>query len=618
MLLADLPVLPACSGVYLFLNAKGKPLYIGKANNLRSRVQQHFKNTGKSAKFSALAHAIQFITTQSELEALLLEANLIKQHRPHYNVLLKDDKDYPFLKLTHEPYPMLTITRRVSNDQARYFGPYPDGYAVRRVKGLLDTLFALRKNSGLPMQKRDRPCLNYHMGRCLAPCVGYTDPQSYAAVVEQVSAVLSGQWSHLTEQLQQDMRTAAQNKDFEQAAKIRDRLQALHKLFGEEQRVLQLDMGDLDFIGFAAAGEFAMVQLFKLRHGRVIGRDMRFLNQAEEATPDEIIGTFIQDYYRHATQVPPLILIPNHLEDAPLWNQYLSERFKRQIEFRHPQRGEKVELLDMAMRNAEQGLESELLMLQKRGQHPGLDALQELLALPERPWRIEGYDNSNLFGSHIVSGMVVFEGGTAKRSGHRRFKVQGLDHPDDYASMRQTLYRRFTGRLADSLPLPDLILIDGGHGQVSAACEALQAANVRIPVVGLAKREELIILPSRFGVHWWLESGQEVGHRQTIALPPHHPALRTLIGVRDEVHQYVIQYHRKLRGEQMLKSVFADLPGIGEKRQHILLERYSNLAEIAATPLEELAQLPGMGLAAAKTIAQFLQQQPSLSIPKPK
>jgi len=606
MLLEQLPPLPQLSGVYLFRAASGGPIYIGKAKNLRSRVQQHFKAGGKSGRFTREAVLLEFITTNTEVEALILEANLIKQHRPHYNVLLKDDKHYPFLKITSETWPMLIVTRRVIKDGGTYYGPYPDGNAVRRVKNLMDTMLPLRKNSGIPFQKRSRPCLNYHMGRCLAPCVDRADPAEYASAVTQVKDLLEGRIANVVDSLQASMRVAAKSQDFEQAARVRDRIDAVNKLFGVEQSVMSLKGDDLDFLGFSSAGEFAMVQLFRMRAGRVVGRDKRFLTGTEEATPSEIIGAFVQDYYTQVTHVPGLVLVPEELEDAPLWSQYLSSKSGHKVELRTPQRGDKVDLLEMAGKNAVNSLESELLALEKRGDHPGLEALREVLALPGRPWRIEGYDNSNLFGTHIVSGMVVFEGGRARRGEHRRFKVQGLDKPDDYLSMKQTVYRRFTGSLSEKLPLPDLILIDGGRGQLNAALDAMKEAGVMIPVIGLAKREERIILPSIYGAQWWLEGGTEIGRNRELLLLETHPALRTLIGVRDEVHNYAVTYHRKLRGEGMFSSVFDSLPAIGPKRKEALLEHFTSLEDIGAASVEQIARVPGMNLSAARAVKDFL------------
>ncbi|GGR84015.1 UvrABC system protein C [Deinococcus sedimenti] len=610
----DLPVLPATPGVYIFRKG-GTPIYIGKAKNLRSRVNQHFKAGGKSGKFTALADTLEFITARNEVEALVLEANLIKQHRPHYNVTLKDDKHYPFLKLTNEAFPMLVVTRRVLKDGGRYYGPYPDSSAVRRVKNLIDTMFPLRKNSGLPMQHKPRPCLNFHMGRCLGPCVNRADAGEYARVVDDVTSLLEGRAAPVIARLREDMKVAAKGQDFEQAARVRDRVQAVEKLFGTEQHAFVSEETDLDFLGAAQAGEYAMVQLFRMRGGRVVGRDKRFLSGTEDAPLGEIVEAFVQDYYTQATHVPPLILLPADFEDAPTWSDFLSEKAGRKVEMRTPKRGDKVDLIDMAQRNAQNGLDSEMALLERRGDHPGLDALREVLALPDRPWRIEGYDNSNLFGTNIVSGMVVFEGGRSRRGEHRRFKVRGLDHPDDYTSMRQTITRRFTGSLSDKLPLPDLLLIDGGRGQVNAALDALKEANLHIPVVGLAKREERLILPGRYGAQWWLETGTEVGVERELLLPHTHPALRMLIGVRDEVHNYAVTYHRKLRGEAMLRSVFDDLPGIGQKRRDALLEHFTSLEDLASAPLEQIAAVPGMTMRAAQSVKTFLAERDARAAP---
>ncbi|HWG84249.1 MAG TPA: excinuclease ABC subunit UvrC [Deinococcales bacterium] len=606
MTVDDLPVLPVKPGVYIFRTPAGRVIYVGKANSIRSRVRSHFTAGGKSSRITRDAGSLEFITTRNEVEALVLEANLIKQHRPRYNVLLKDDKHYPFLKVTAEDYPMLLVTRKVVKDGARYYGPYPDARAVWRVKHLIDTIFALRKNSGIPFTPRKRPCLNYHMKRCLAPCVGYTTPEEYGTVVQDVVSILEGKSAEVLARLQGEMKDAAQRREFEQASALRDRIDAVRKLFHTEQMALSPGLEDMDFLGVAQAGEFAMTQLFQMRGGKVIGRDKRFLTGAEEATPDEILKAFMADYYGVAQQVPPLVLIPHPFDDAEAWMEFLGGRAGRKVELRAPQRGEKVELLDLAMRNAQIGLESELALLEKRGENPGLEALREALALPERPWRIEGYDNSNLFGTNIVSGMVVFEGGRARRGEHRRFKVKGLTQPDDYAAMRQTITRRFTGGLSEKLPMPDLLMIDGGRGQVNAALDALREVGIQVPVVGLAKREETIVLPSVYGAQWWLTAGTEVGRNRELRLQETHPALRMLIAVRDEVHQFAITYHRKLRGEGMMRSVFDGIPGIGPKRREALLDHFTSIEELKAAPVEVIARVPGVGLLAARAIKTSL------------
>ncbi len=605
----QIPVLPTDSGVYIFRTPAGRVIYVGKANNIRARIGQHFNAGGKSGRITRDAGQLEFIVTKNEVEALVLEANLIKQHRPRYNVLLKDDKHYPFLKITSEEWPMLLVTRKVTKDGGKYYGPFPDSRAVWRAKNFLDTNFGLRKNSGIPFVPRKRPCLNYHMGRCLGPCAGLASSDDYKTMVQNVQNILEGKVSDVVTALSEQMKLAAQRQEFELASQLRDRTRAVEKLFGTDSQIAYTDAGeDMDFLGVAQAGEYAMVQHFQMRNGKVVGRDKRFLTGAEDATPDEILKTFLADYYGVAMQLPPLILLPVEFDDKETWEAFLTERAHKKIELRFPQRGEKVDILEMASRNAQIGLESELALLEKRGENPGLEALREALALPERPWRIEGYDNSNLFGTNIVSGMVVFEGGRAKKGEHRRFKVKGLDHPDDYAAMRQTLVRRFTGSLSDKLPLPDLLMIDGGRGQVSAALDAMREVNLQIPLVGLAKREETIVLPSRYGAQWWLETGTDIGTNRELRFPETHPALRMLIAVRDEVHHHAVTFHRKLRGEAMMKSIFDDIPMVGQKRKDALLEQFTSMEELRAASVEVIARVPGVGLMAARAIKAHLSR----------
>jgi excinuclease ABC subunit C len=590
---ADLPVLPLQPGCYLFVAAAGEVVYVGKAKSLRGRVTSYFgAQAGQKAQLIVRrAEKLEYIVTKSEVEALVLEANLIKQHKPHYNVLLKDDKSYPFLKLTNEPYPMLEFTRRVVKDGARYFGPYPNPGAVRKVQELIATLFPLRQNSGSPMQPRKKPCLRYHMGRCLAPCIGAVTPEAYAKVVEQVERFLEGRVAEVAESLTYEMRAAAARKDFELARTYRDRLQALQHLTGYDSDVARASGEDLDFLGVAQAGNYAMVQLFQMRRGRVIGRDKRFLTNAQDASAGEVLERFMADYYTQVTHVPPLILIPASDLEVGVWEAFLTERAGRRVEVRVPRRGDKLELLAMAERNARTGVEAELALLERRGEAPGVKELQQLASLPSPPWRIEGFDVSNLFGRHTVASIVVFEGGRAKKSEYRHLRVQGLEGPDDYAAMRQAVYRRFTGSLADKLPPPDLLLIDGGLGQVRAARRALQDAGLEIPLLGLAKKQETIIR----------EDGS------TLLVPETHPALRLLIHIRNEAHRVAVGYNRQRRGKAMTKSLLDDIPGIGPKRRDALLAHFSSVDQLKSADVDELASIPGVGRSAAEAVKAFFE-----------
>lgn len=587
----DLPVLPTQPGCYLYHDAQDAVIYVGKAVNLRSRVNSYFSDTAeKKAKLIRKeAQRLEFIVTKSEVEALILEANLIKRYKPHYNVLLKDDKSYPFLKLTNEPFPMLQFTRRVQKDGAQYFGPYPNAGTVRQVQDLIGSVFPLRQNSGQPLQRRKKPCLRFHMGRCLAPCIDNVTPEEYGEVVKQVRAFLEGRVEETVESLQSQMRSAAQRQDFELARIYRDRVQALQRLTGYDSDVVQRNADDLDFLGVAQAGNYAMVQLFQMRRGRVVGRDKRFLTNAEDASAGEILERFMAEYYGQAMQIPPLVLLPPVELDLSVWEVFLKERVGRNVEIRIPQRGDKVDLMGMAERNATTGLEAELALLERRGEAPGVKELQGLVSLDNPPYRIEGYDISNLMGTHTVASIVVFEGGRSKKSEYKRIRIQGLDKPDDFYSMHQVIYRRFTGSLADKMPMPDLLLIDGGKGQLSAARRALKEAGLELPMIGLAKKQETIILEGA----------------PDIIVPHTHPALRLLINIRDEAHRTAVGYNRKRRGEAMTKSILDDVPGIGPKRRDALLAHFSSIDQLREADIDELARIPGVGRNAAEAVKEF-------------
>lgn len=593
---SDLPVLPAAPGCYLFGDGDGEVIYVGKALSIRSRVSSYFGKSGdrKAVLIAKGAARVDFIVTKSEVEALILEANLIKRYKPHFNVLLKDDKSYPYLKLTSETYPMLMFTRRVVKDGGTYFGPYPNPGVVRRVQELVGSIFPLRQNSGVPMKERRKPCLRYHMGRCLAPCIGETDPEEYGKVVAQVRTFLEGRVEDTADMLEEEMKGAAARRDFELARVYRDRLQALRRLTGFESDVSRNSDEDLDFLGLAQAGDYAMVQLFQMRRGRVIGHDKRFLTNAANAERGEILERFMGEYYSQAMQVPPLVLIPPSELEQGVWSKFLSERAERRVELRVPQRGDKIDLMRMAERNAQTGVEAEIAMLERRGEAPGMAELKKLLSLETPPYRIEGFDVSNLMGTHTVASIVVFEGGRARRSEYRRVRIRDLEKPDDFFSMHQAVYRRFTGALADKLPAPDLLLIDGGKGQLSAATRAMQEAGLDIPLVGLAKRQETVIGPG----------GRE------IVVPHSHPGLKLLINVRDEAHRIAVGYNRNRRGKAMTRSLLDDVPGIGPKRRDALLAHFSSVDQIRTANLEELASIPGVGAAAAGAVKAYFAEEP--------
>jgi len=593
MRLEDLPPLPETPGVYLWKTGENI-IYVGKAKNLKARVSSYFHNQGKSLRICKEATHLEFIVARDEVEALLLEANLIKHHRPRYNVLMKDDKHYPFLKLTCEDWPMLMVVRRVQDDGARYWGPFPEASAVRRIKRLVDRFFPLRQNSGFPFKKRRYPCLNYSMGRCLAPCVGKADPEQYRMAVQQVENLLDGKMEALYESLEKQMRSAAQNQDFERAAEIRDQIRALKSFFGTAQQAYDPDLGDLDFLGFARAGDYALIQHYQVRGGQILGRISRFVEGVKEASDAELLEAFLRDYYLEAIPLPPLVLLPFELEAQEAFSAFLSSK-GRKVEVRIPQRGDKTRLIELAQHNAQTALQSELKLLERKGDHPGLKGLMEVLGLSRRPYRIEGYDISNLMGDSAVGSITVFEGGRPKKAEYRRIKIRGLKgRPDDFFSMEQAVLRRFTGSLAEQMPIPDLILIDGGLGQVRAAQKALKQAGLEIPLVGLAKRAETLVLPDG----------------QTIALPQSHPALQLLIYQRDETHRNGLEFHRKLRNQKALKSIFDGIKGIGPARKMALMNHFSTLEELKAMSVEELARLPGLDKRSAQAVLKALTNPP--------
>jgi len=588
----DLPVLPTQPGCYLFQGPEG-PVYIGKAKNLKARVASYFSSQGwgKSRWITATAQRLDFIVTSSETEALVLEADLIKRHKPRFNVQLKDDKSYPFLKLTREPYPRLLFTRTRKDDGAEYFGPYPGAGAVKNVLDVVNKSFQLRVNSGSPLKPRAKPCLRFHMGHCLAPCVGNVSEAEYAGRVAQARAFLQGRVEEVVASLDGEMRDAAERLEFERAAKVRDRAQAIQRVTGYDSDIARDPGQDLDFLGLAVAGSYAAVQIFQMRRGRVVGRDARFLTHAEEAPEAEILERFMADYYRQASYVPPLVLVPTLPMDRETWETFLAERAGRRVELRLPQRGDKVDLVEMAGRNARTAVDAELAKLERRGEAPGIKELMQLLSLREPPWRIEGYDISNLMGTHTVASIVAFEGGRPKKSDYRTMKIRGLEKQDDFFSMHQTLVRRFTGRLAETLPQPDLLLIDGGKGQVSSARRALDEVGATVPIVGLAKREETLIT----------QDGQE------ILVPLTHPALRLLAHVRDEAHRVAVGSNRKGRGRAATRSLLDDVPGIGPKRRDALLAHFSSVDQLLAADEATLSAVPGVGPAAAAAVRAFFR-----------
>lgn len=608
-----LKLLPQKPGVYLLRDGSGKVIYVGKAASLRNRVRQYFQNPSsvESPRIRHLMTKIKdfdYVACDNEVEALILEANLIKRHRPFYNVRMADDKAYPYLKITNERYPKVVMTRKVLQDGAHYFGPYPyhEPKLVGRSIRLVRKLFKLRSCNIEITRDLPRPCLDYYIGQCTAPCVpwGATE-EEYRGQVEQAVLFLQGKQEQLIDDLKAQMQEAAERLEFERAAQLRDQVQALEAIFAR-QRVASTGMEDRDVLGMAQSGDRACVQMFYIRAGKLVGQDHFMLDGTRGVPPREILSAFAKQYYESATSIPEEVLLPEEIEDQEVIARWLSQRAGRKVQVVVPQRGERHRLVEMASENAA------LFLSQERARLEGLEGvsvreLQEILGLENPPFRIEGYDISHFQAGESVGSMVVFEGGKPKKADYRRFAIKYTEGPDDYAMLQEVLRRRFARareeqeKLDRDEPiqpkwaiLPDLIVIDGGKGQLNAALEVLFEYNVNVPAIGLAKREELIFTKDR---------------SDPIALPRESHALRLLQRLRDEAHRFANAYHQKLRARRIVFSVLDEIPGIGEKRKRDLIRHFGSVKRIREASLEEIASVVGSKV--AEKIVAYLQGQGS-------
>ncbi|MCL5779500.1 MAG: excinuclease ABC subunit UvrC [Firmicutes bacterium] len=607
--------IPPRPGVYLYKDADGQVIYVGKAVSLKNRVRSYFQAGAKQApKVQAMlrrAVDLDYIVTDSEMEALILENNLIKKHRPKYNVLLKDDKTYPYIKVTvQEEFPRVHITRRVVKDGARYFGPFTHVGAVNETLRLLKKIFPLRTCKQREPAPRDRPCLNYHIRRCLGPCCNLVERPAYRETVNEVVLFLEGRQEDLMKRLRQRMEQAAENLEFEKAAELRDQLLAVEKIV-ERQKVVSTDLVDQDVIAMARGFDEACLTVFFIRGGKLIGREQYFLEGTDTLERGEVMATFVQQFYNQTEVVPAEILLSEEIEGAPLIAAWLSELRGSKVNIKVPKRGDKHKLVAMAAQNALLSLEQ--TQLERQAGRQAVDgALAELMAalgLAEPPRRMECYDISNIQGTETVASMVVFEDGKPAKDQYRRFKIRTVEGPNDFASMKETLSRRLSrareeqaqvegGELAANRAkftrLPDLIIIDGGKGQLSAAREAmLEQGFAHIPAFGLAKEEELLFAP---------------GRPDPIRLPRESRGLQMLQRLRDEAHRFAATYHRKLRTRRNLKSVLDEIEGIGAVRRRELYQAYKSLEAIKQASVEELAKVPGMNIKAAEAVYRYFRE----------
>ena len=589
-----LAVLPDKPGVYLMHDAEGKVIYVGKAVVLKNRVRSYFRNlashTPKVKAMVAKIAEIETIVTSSEVEALILECNLIKKYRPRYNISLKDDKTYPYLKVTlQEDFPRLYMTRRLLRDGSKYYGPYADAGAMHATVKLLRSMFPLRTCRKM---NPDRPCLNYHIKRCLAPCAGYVSKDEYGQMIKSVCMVLDGRTTELERDLKQRMQAAAEDYAFEEAARLRDQLQAVERL-NESQKAVTNNGGDMDIIGFAQDMTGNCLQIFFVRKGKLIGRDNFFLQDGGEAQ-QEVLTAFIKQYYNDATLMPREIVLPQlpEAEEQQLIEAWLSGKAERKVELFVPQRGVKRELLQLANDNALKLLSERLRKgsLSLKNDEQAAEELQQALGLEHSLERMDCFDISHTQGSETVASMVVFRKGSISKKDYRKYKIVSAEgKPDDFKSMQEVVYRRYK----DYEDLPNLVVIDGGKGQLSSALEVIRGLGLAdLPVVGLAKREEEIFIP----------------HQSTsILLDRDSAALHLIQRIRDEAHRFAITFHRKLRGKRNLVSVLDHVEGIGPKRRQALWKAFKTLEAMKAASVEELAAVEGMNTAVAQTLYDFFR-----------
>ncbi len=585
---------PDRPGVYLYKDAKAQVIYIGKAASLRNRVRSYFQESrARDPKTDALVGQIRdldYIVTDNELEALILESNLVKKHRPRYNIILRDDKHYPFLRLTtNEEFPRLVVARRVQKDGAAYFGPFYPATAMRQTLRLVRQLFPLRTcrikiDGTLP-----RPCLQYYIHRCNAPCTGWETREGYAKTVALVQRFLEGGNDDLAMELTREMEAAAAALKFERAASLRDQIQALNTV-RERQKIISTDETDQDVVGAVRQGADACVQLFFVRKGRLVGRESFFFDRVSGWSDGEILSAFVRQFYARDVTPPPEILLSEEPPEAALTVEWLGQRRGGRVELHAPQRGKKRELVAMAEENAALALQTHLLARGNRLQLV-LDELERALNLPGPPHRIEGFDVSTIQGSETVASMVVWPDGEMKKDDYKRYKIRTVTGTDDFAAMREVLTRRYGRALEGEGVFPDLVLLDGGRGQLHAGMKALEDLGLDyLPIASLAKRAEEVYTPERL---------------QPLVLDMGSPALQVLQKVRDESHRFAVSYHKKLRARRTIASVLDQIPGVGPAVRTSLLKTLGSAKGVREASVAELAAVPKVTPKLAQRIHEF-------------
>ncbi|NOZ56175.1 MAG: excinuclease ABC subunit C [Calditrichaeota bacterium] len=589
--------LPTRPGVYIFKDRLGRILYVGKAKVLRNRVRSYFqasRNEGpKLARLVSRIADVETIVTDSEVEALVLENNLIKEYKPRYNVNLKDDKSYPYIRVTNEPYPRVFATRRVVRDGSRYFGPYTDAGALRELLKTVQKIFPIRTcNLKLTDEAisagKFKVCLDYHIKRCAGPCEGYIDRESYNELVEYVVDFIEGRDQRLVEQLQAKMKQLSAELRFEEAARIRDVLRSVER-FQQRQKMVSTDLIDRDVVAGAVDVTDACAVIFKIREGRVVGRLHFQLSARLGDSLADVLNAFVNQYYLRTDFVPPEILVPVELQDQSSLVTWLREKKGIETSIRTPQDEDETKLVRMCQRNAELVLEE--IKLQRLSSEEyvakSVEALQRDLRLPKPPKRIEAFDISNIQGKHATASVVCFVNGRPHKSDYRKLRIR-TGGPDDFAMMAEAVERHYRRAVEEKRPLPDLILIDGGKGQISAARSALERVGLKdIPLIGLAKRLDEVYFP---------------GVPEPQNLPKGSPSLRLLQRVRDESHRFAVTYHRLLRSKRALESELSEIPGVGEKRLRALIETFGSVRSLAQASVDDIRQVPGIPKKVAEQI----------------
>lgn len=607
----ELKKLPGKPGVYLMHDEKDAIIYVGKAISLKNRVRQYFQSSrNKGAKIEQMVTHIsrfEYIVTDSELEALVLECNLIKEHRPKYNTMLMDDKSYPFIKVTvNEPFPRVMLARQMKKDKAKYFGPYTSAGAVKDTIELIRKLYHIRScNRSLPKDiGKERPCLNYHIHQCQAPCQGYISQEEYRKSIDEVVRFLNGHYDLVLKELEEKMMTASDSLEFEKAIEYRELLTSVQKV-AQKQKITDTAGDDRDIIAMASEGEDAVVQVFFIRSGRLIGRDHFYLKSAENDTEGEILSSFIKQFYAGTPYIPAELMLPEEIEDQDIIEEWLTARRERRVHLRIPKKGTKEKLVELAQKNAQMVLKNDRERL-KREEGRTIGAVKELEKILGLKGiiRMEAYDISNTNGFDSVGSMVVYEHGKPKRNDYRKFKIKTVQGPDDYASMNEVLTRRFGHGLREQQEesetggfqiFPDLIMMDGGRGQVNIALEVLEKLHLHIPVCGMVKDDN----HRTRGLYF---------NNTELPIDRNSECFRLITRIQDEAHRFAITFHRQLRSKGQVHSVLDDIPGVGPARRKDLMRCFENIDAIRNATVEELKELPSMNEKSAQEVYKFFHQ----------